>query len=59
MSTKQQLLLLTQIRHMLIEPLVNWEVVKTMRHIANARFLTSKELFIRRKWLLLLPIALR
>ena len=59
MPIKWQLLLLTQIRHMLIEALANQEVVKRIRHIASGYFLIRKELFINQKGLLLLPIALR
>lgn len=42
MFTKWQLQLLTQIRHMLIEPQANQDVVKRMRHVVNGYFLTRK-----------------
>lgn len=35
MSTKSKLLLLTQGKHMVIDPRANPEVVKKMRHIAS------------------------
>lgn len=59
MSIKWQLLLLTQIRHVLIEPLANREVVKRIRYIASGYFLIRKELFINHKGLLLLLTALK
>lgn len=51
--------IINSIKHMLIEPLANQEVIKSIRRTTSGYFLTRKELFINHTGLLLLLIALK